>query len=64
MGPVGVGEAQLAAISVNASALIMVQPLTRLVGPDIFPTLYLDITQGTKLKHYLALFFRLNQINL
>ena len=58
VGPVDVGDAQSAAFAVNASALILVQPFTTLIGPDMFPTLYLHINPGTKLKHYLALFQR------
>ncbi|XP_062079272.1 subtilisin-like protease SBT3.18 [Humulus lupulus] len=59
VGPVELGEAQEAALGINASALIFVQPFTTLSGPDVFPTVYLDIHQGTKIKHYLALFMRL-----
>ncbi|KAM6555128.1 hypothetical protein CsatB_015890 [Cannabis sativa] len=64
VGPVELEEAQEAALGINASALIFVQPFTTLSGPDFFPTLYLDILQGTKLKHHLALFMRLPRLEI
>ncbi|EXB94819.1 Subtilisin-like protease [Morus notabilis] len=65
VGPVEAGDAQAAAFGVNASALIFVQAVTKLTGPDPFrPTVYVDIDQGTKIKHYLALFQRLPTVQI
>ncbi|PON64179.1 Subtilase [Parasponia andersonii] len=64
VGPVDVGDAQGAAMGINASGLIFVEPVTKQIGPDVFPTVYVDVHQGTKLKHYLALFMRLPKLQI
>lgn len=51
-----VDEAEVAAFRASASALIFVEPLYKQVPDvDIIPTIRVDIIQGTRMSHYLAL---------
>ncbi|KAL2470039.1 Subtilisin-like serine endopeptidase family protein [Abeliophyllum distichum] len=56
VGPVMSEDAEAAASRANAAGLIFVQPLTRpIAAASIIPVVRIDIIQGSRIDHYLAL---------
>ncbi|KAL5537777.1 hypothetical protein UlMin_045317 [Ulmus minor] len=64
VGGINKEDAQNAAFNVSASGLIFVDPTVMLEAIDLVPTVYLNIQQGTLLKHYFSRFRRLPMVQI
>ncbi|KAL5708637.1 hypothetical protein ACHQM5_019408 [Ranunculus cassubicifolius] len=57
VGSISSGDASIAAFIANASGVIFVEPLTKVViDTDIVPTVHIDSYQGTQILHYILQF--------